>query len=413
MERWKNKLAAALLIFGSLTGCTRQLYMTVDDQKAVSLAGLPSNLETDPDIVAPPNFDGHDKPPTVDYPDRPIRYMTLSEAFAIALESGTRGQTSVASAFANNTINVTSGQGRNSFAYVDDLVSFQGRSAQGDDAIRAFALDPAVVGADIEGALAKFDARWLTQMAWNKVDTATANIFNNFNNGDTAAFSSGIYKPLPTGGTVGITSNLNYTKLANPPTGFAVINPAYQPSVGINFEQPILRDYGIEINQLLPSHPGSTQIAGLTPSGGRTEGILITRIRVEQQRLDFQRSVNIMLFNVENVYWGLYANYFSLYAAEQGLRQSYLTWQLRRSEFEAGKATLHEVAQVRAQFAQFRTQRIQTLQQVLESERELRGLLGLPAGDGKRIVPANAPTLRLTIPTGTLPSRRPSPADRN
>ena len=299
--------------------------------------------------------------------------MTLAEGFAIALESGNRG---LAPSVINtlNPFNTVNGGGRVPFAFVDDLVTFQGRTIAGDDAIRAFALDPAIVGADIEGALAKFDARWITSATWNKVDTATSNVLNNFSNGDTAQFSSALYKPLPTGGVAGITFNTNYTKLSNPPQGFSVINPAWQPSATVSFEQPLLRDYGVEINQLLPAHPGSVFINGLRPSGGRSEGILITRIRSAQQRLDFERSVNIMLFNVENVYWAVYANYFALYAAEQGLRQAYLTWQLRTSEFAAGKATAHEVAQVRAQFASFRTQRIVALQQVIESERQFRAL---------------------------------------
>lgn len=385
MKRWTNKLAAAFLMLGGLAGCKQQLYMTFEDFKAVSVAGLPRDLDTNPDISAPTSDDGHSRPPTVDFPDRPIRYLTLPEAFSIALESGTRGSPAV--------FNALNGGGRAGFVYSDDLVLFQGRGVGGDDAIRAFALDPAIVAADIEGALSKFDTRWRTSMTWQKVDNAVANVFNNFNNGDTAQFTSGLFKPLPTGGLAGITFNTNYTKLSNPPGGFQVLNPSYQPNLTFSFEQPLLRDYGIEINQLLPSHPGSTQLGGLRASGGRTEGILITRIRYGQAKAEFERSVNIMLFNVENVYWALYSSYFTLYAAEQGLRQAYLTWQLRKSELEAGKATAHEVAQVRAQFASFRTQRIQALQQVLESERQLRGMLGLPVNDDKRLVPADAPTL--------------------
>jgi outer membrane protein TolC len=284
---------------------------------------------------------------------------------------------------------------------VDDLGTFTG-AFTGDDAIRAFALDPAIVGADIEGALAKFDTRFITQMAWNKVDTATSNLLNNFTNGDTAQFSSGFYKPLPTGGFASASFATNYTKLAAPPTGFSVINPAYQPSLNFNFEQPLWKDYGIEINQLLASHPNSNTIApggvGLQPSGGRPNGILIQRVKTEQQRADFERSVNTMLFNVENAYWALYANYFGLYAQEQGLRQAYITWQLTKSEVDAGKKTAYELAQVRATFAQFRQQRIDSLQAVIESERQLRGLLALPIEDGKRIVPADAPTLAPVTP---------------
>jgi outer membrane protein TolC len=390
MMRWKKKLTAALLACGGLAGCKQQLYMTLDDNRAVSVPGLPKNLGDSPDVVAIPSAEGHGAPPTVDHPDRPARFLTLSEAFAISLESGTRGNTSIFISLNN--------AGRAGLSYLDDLGTFNSPSFGGDDAIRAFAIDPAAVGSNIEGALAKFDAQWLSTMQWSRVDTAVSNELGNFTNGDTAQFNSGVYKPLPSGGFAGITFNTSYTKLASPPQGFAVINPAYQPSLTFNFEQPLLRDYGVEINQLLPSHPISSQIQGLETSGARAEGILITRIRADQQRADFERSVNLMLFNVETIYWGLYANYFSLYAAEQGLRQAYLTWQLRVSELLAGKTTAHEVAQVRAQFAAFRTQRIVALQSVLESERELRGILGMKIEDGTRLVPADAPTLALYKP---------------
>ena len=71
-------------------------------------------------------------------------------------------------------------------------------------------------------------------------DQAVANIFNNFNNGDFAAYSSGLIKPLPTGGTASITFDVNYSKLGAVPQGFAVINPSYTPSVTFAFEQPLL-----------------------------------------------------------------------------------------------------------------------------------------------------------------------------
>ena len=396
MMRWKKKIASAVMMLGGIGGCKQPLYMTADDHRAVTAAGLPRNIETDPNVASLPNVEGHLAPRDIDDPDRPPRYMTLSEAFAIALESGNRGSQNVSNAL--TTTGTGAGPvfgGRSSLLIADDLVNAQGGrfSSFNDDAIRAFALDPAISGADIEGALAKFDARWLSTMQWNKVDTASISALSNFSNGDTAAFSSGLYKPLPTGGLAGITFNTNYTKLSNPPTGFQVINPAYQPSLNFTFEQPLLQSYGIEMNQLLPTHPGSTQIAGFTATGGRSEGILVTRIRYEQQRAEFERDINVMLFNVENAYWALYANYFSLYANEQGLRQAYMTWQLKKSELEAGKTTAHELAQVRAQFANFRRQRIDSLQTVLESERQLRGLLGMKVEDNLRIVPADAPTL--------------------
>ena len=45
--------------------------------------------------------------------------------------------------------------------------------------------------------------------------------------------------------------------------GFQVVNPAYRPALTFQFEQPLLRGYGVDINQLLPSHPGALSIQGL------------------------------------------------------------------------------------------------------------------------------------------------------
>jgi hypothetical protein len=100
-----------------------------------------------------------------------------------------------------------------------------------------------------------------------------------------------------------------------------------------------------------------------------------------------------MIFNVETAYWNLYGRYYVKYAAEQGLHQTYVTWDQLVQLQAAGLQTKQAVAQVRAQFEQFRSQYLIALQDVLESERRLRGLLGLPFSDGQRIVPADTPIL--------------------
>ena len=43
----------------------------------------------------------------------------------------------------------------------------------------------------------------------------------------------------------------------------------------------------------------------------RTEGILITRLRLDQNRANFDQQVNYMLANVEAAYWNLYAAYYN------------------------------------------------------------------------------------------------------
>ena len=253
MNRWINRVAVAVLALGGLAGCKQQLYLTHDDARAVSLK-IPANLDTDSNVAAPPT-DFHPKPVIITDPDREKRYMTLQEAFAIALEGGTRGTQAV-----NSLSNILGGPtgliGTGRIPYVDDTstISFFGGVLNNpDDSIRAFALDPATIGTNIEHALAKFDTRWSSSMTWTKTDNATASTLTNLTNGDAAAFSSGFYKPMPTGGLTGITFNTNYLKYSAPPSTFGVVNPAYTPSLQFTFEQPLLKGYGIDINQLTPS----------------------------------------------------------------------------------------------------------------------------------------------------------------
>ncbi|WP_020471717.1 TolC family protein [Zavarzinella formosa] len=385
LNRWKKWLFGAVMAV-SATGCTKQLYMTPETKDLATSIGLPPDLATNPNIVATPDVADHKAPSTVLEANREPRYMTLQEAFALALERGNVGTQQ-----GSNFGNLGAGSGRGNL-FQDDLTGNFRPAGGGDDSIRAFALDPAIAAADIEGALSKFDARITTSMSWQKTDQLVANVFNNFNNGDLAAFSSGLFKPLPTGGVAGITFLTNYQKLGAIPAGFAAINPSYQPSLLFQFEQPLLRDNGIDINQLLPAHPGSLTFT-TRASGGRTEGILVTRIRAEQARSTFERDVNLMILNVESTYWQLYAFYFAKYAAEQALRQGYITWDQLQQLQTAGLQTKQGVAQARAQLEEFRFNYMTALQNVIETERQLRGLIGMTLEDGKRIVPADAPTL--------------------
>ena len=280
-----------------------------------------------------------------------------------------------------------------------------GRSVVGSDSIRVLALEPAITGSDIESSLSKFNARWTSSMAWQSIDRPVATAEDLALTGgrplsaiqaEDAFFQTSLLKPLPTGGVAGITFRTDYelSNLGSP------VNPAYRPSLQFQFEQPLLQGYGVEINELRTSHPGSI----LTPftNAGRVEGILITRLRFDEQRAEFERRVNELLVNVELAYWNLYAAYWNLYSREQGLRQAFAAWKFTGQRFQAGASSGAQYAQTRQQYELFRGERLAALAEVQEKERQLRGFLGLPVEDGYRLVPADAPTLAPYRPDWTL-----------
>jgi outer membrane protein TolC len=369
----------ALVAAGSLA-CQRPCYLSENDFNHAATIAIPANLECDPKLSVVPQTGTVPAPTNVEDVQRPIRYLSLREAIAIALEHGTVGLESP----------TTPGTA------VDTLGGFLGTTVQSSDGIRVLAIDPAVVANNIELSLAKFDAIWNTALNWNwseiplgttpttflQTGTFLQNVSSN-----TLTFNTGVLKPLPTGGVAGVTFGL--TSAWNTPP--SVINPAVQPSVTFQFEQPLLQGFGVEINQLRDFHPGSN----LNPfnTGGFGEGILITRIRRDQARAEFERNLTYLLLNVEAAYWNLYGAYYQLYSREESMRYAFESWRLTEILFKGGRTPEQNMAQTWVQYEQFRSQRMTALGQVLESERQLRGLLGLKIEDGFRIVPTDPPTV--------------------
>jgi outer membrane protein TolC len=390
---WKIGLTSLVLAILTTFGCQQQTFLTEADYHAYRDLALPPCLEESEQIKGIVPSAGNVPPPmTVDDTQRKPRYLSLREAIAIALERGTIGvQSPDLPGMA-----------------VDTLGGFAGRAIVSSDGIRVLAFDPAILANDIEISLSKFDTLWNASFNWSRTETPVGTsplfaagggsvVLGGGTGGlgaagasiasDQVAFNTGLIKPLPTGGVAGITFNL--TRDRSQP--HSAIDPVYQPQIQFTFEQPLLQGFGEEINQLRPNHPGSL----LTPFSTAlpVEGILITRIRLDQQKAEFERNINYLLLNVEAAYWNLYGAYYNLYAREEGLRYTYEYWRLTRALFENGRTPIQTLEQIRLQYEQFRGQRLTALGQVLESERQLRSLLGLPIEDGCRLVPVDAPVL--------------------
>jgi hypothetical protein len=402
---WKSTFGALTLLLTILVGCKSRVFLT-EGQNNIYKGPVPFDLQENPNVGSTPTISVTNAPPTLYNLDRQIHYLSLAEAVSIALEQGTVGQPSL----------LFPGVG------LDNLITApQGSPPAGSDSIRVLAMDPATTASNIDASLAKFDAVVGSSMLWNATDQPIVSPIQNLQAGGTASgltaivqqqaqFQSGIYKPLATGGVAGITFTAPYT-MTNLPSR---LNPFYQPSLQFTFEQPLLQGFGTEINQLRAFHPGS--IIPISPpnsitappatqflpynfnnlSGvglGLPPGILIARIRFNQNRAEFERNVNQMLLNVETAYWNLYGSYYQLYSREQGLRFAYETWKITGDQYRVGKVSRAALAQAEGQYNLFRSQRLQAIDTLLDNERQLRAMLGMHIEDGTRLVPSDPPTL--------------------
>lgn len=394
MKRWINGVACLAVSLGMAAGCSQKCFL---DEKVYRDAHvLPAGLEDNsPEALVQASTTMIPAPPTVDIPDRPARYLSLQEAVAIGLENG-------AASSRNGGVNTP--------GVVDDspAIPTGGSLNAQSDRIRVLALQPAISAASMEASLARFDTLWATGINWSSTDEFSQGL-QNFNNGSKASFSSTLMKLLSGGGVGSISFATDYTLLQNPPTGnIAVVNPNYTTRLTFGFEQPLLRNAGTEINQLLtragqltgstiPSAAAqvfNTQQGNLQSVAGQpVEGILISRLRFDQQRAEFERQMQNLLLNVEVAYWKLYQAYGQLYSNEEVLRILHKTWMVNYYQVQTGKLPPDNLYQIRGQYEEFRGERMNSLGAVLEAERNLRGILGMPTEDGTRLVPVTPPTL--------------------
>jgi outer membrane protein TolC len=391
---WLHGCVGVLLAFVlalAATGCRQQVFL---DQECFKQSHeiLPTQVEKDYTYGGDALQPFTKAPPTLLDPNRPAWNMTLHEAMAIALENGSIGDAAGAGAGALNETQAA-------FAG-----SVAGAIVQADR-LKILAMNPAISGANLEATMARFDTHFIASLGVNNIDELQQSPFASPNEQNAQA-ALALVKAMPTGGVIASSISSNYRYLPNAASQ-QVPAQLYEQRLTIGIEQPLLRNFGVELNQILTAFPvfggtGANAAAQVDYNnrsqaannlGLANEGILISRIRIDQQRAEFERRVQNLLLNVEVAYWKLYESYGILYSYEEVLRIAHKAWVQNHAKFLAGTIGPANYHPIRAQYEEFRGNRIESLAGVLERERILRGLLGLQVEDGKRIVPIDPPTL--------------------
>src|SRR5687767_2754166 len=114
-------------------------------------------------------------PATVNALDKKTRYLSLAEAFALALERGYVGFELINSpGFAS-----------------EDLVRFNGATITGPDSVRVLALEPALSGANVDLSLSRFDAQLFSNASLAEIDNPPQGIAST-RNGSASTVSFGL-----------------------------------------------------------------------------------------------------------------------------------------------------------------------------------------------------------------------------
>jgi outer membrane protein TolC len=396
MMHWKATTIVLAIALATLAGCSQPIYLH-DCDEFTRRVGVPPDIACNPNLQNEKASPDVPLPPTIDDPERTPMYVTLHQCIALALENGVTGLQTA----------------RNFGLLDDDLVTSQSLGAQFfGDSIRVLALNPAITGTNIEFNMARYDPLFRSVVSASAVDNVAGDSgafrngqFANFGVSAEQAFASGGQATIRFGSETnqGITPATNfYSRFAQQNFFTNTLNPQYTPDLSFSFDQPLLYGFGSDINSLLSQHPEVINNVGAQTYNRSVElqqtGIVLARIKFDVDRADFERSVNFMLANVEIAYWNLYGAFVNLFSSEQALRQAHTAWKINKAKYDAGSIAVTQYAQIRGQYEQFRGDRLVALGQVLDAERTLRGLMGLPAADGTRLVPVDTPTVSQFLP---------------
>lgn len=253
-------------------------------------------------------------------------------------------------------------------------------------------LDPAVAASSangVEAALAAFDAQYTQSLTWSGTDQPNniavgglgAAFTPSTSEGTAAAYQSQLQKRTAHGSQFSIRHVVQYDRNNRP---FRQFSSDFTGWIEAEWRQPILRGSGLKYNRIV----GSSQVPGVY------NGVLIARINEDVALADFETQVIELVEDVEEAYWRLWEAYRLLEANVKGRETALRTFQYQSVRLEVGAGRQDEEAQAQSQYYQFEANVQSQLggpQGLYFREQRLRYLLGMPAADGKLLLPTTNP----------------------
>lgn len=235
----------------------------------------------------------------------------------------------------------------------------------------------------MDAALSDFDARLASSLTFtgqdNRVNTAGLPVSQT----DGGAFNTSLSKAFATGATASVISNWS-DSWSNSTTNY--YPSTYQGVLGAQISQPLLAGSGVEFTRVAgPTNPAFGAITGVS------QGVAIARINQDLSLADFEIAVRTALRDIENAYWDLYLAYRLYDTSVTAHESAFQTWREAQTKLEVGTLKKAEELQARDRLYETKASLELALNQLYQSESELRRLIGLPMNDGTVLRPSEEP----------------------
>ncbi|CAN5706495.1 hypothetical protein BH23PLA1_BH23PLA1_05470 [soil metagenome] len=383
-DRRARLATATALACMALAGCQRLPY--IDQSKTVPHDHLAAIEAEDLEVrqaaffsELPTQLPRIDPPRTPDNPDTmEIWNMSLQEAIQIGMDN-------------SEVIRVISlgAQGIPITGFEPTPLNTQAGSALGAGTL-ATVYDPAIQETQIARALSAFDAQLTTRFFYQRseflVNNALQAGFFGFADPVPAlirqagapqglpSFEAALQRRFATGAVARVANQVDYQFSNSPVNTFP---SAYNARTLLQFSQPLLG--------------GSDQTG---PSGleANRAPIVIQRLNADVSVWRFKAEIMAMVRSIEQQYWALAQQQVQYWSRRQAVKLGEAILERELTKLIIGTGAQPDVAEAEERLRSFQLELVQATGDLINTERQLRNILGLKPNDNRRIVPITAPT---------------------
>ncbi len=185
------------------------------------------------------------------------------------------------------------------------------------------------------------------------------------------SFSTEISQQLPTGGTFSLSLD-GYSYDTN--RNFMTINPRYESTLSLDITQPLLKDFGLKISR---------------------KDIIVAKNELEISERDLERSIQEIVYQVEQAYWNYVYAIENLDVQKQSLKLAEDLLEKNKRSVEVGTMAPIEIINAQATVAQRQADILAAETEVKNNEDILKTIINLTSDiempRGVTIVPKDKP----------------------
>jgi HAE1 family hydrophobic/amphiphilic exporter-1 len=249
--------------------------------------------------------------------------------------------------------------------------------------VKVAGYQPGIEGSRTVEAQAHFDPVFYTNVQWQSKDEVTGGqVFNDFGNSLIPITSNtaesqvgsgeiGIQQNLDSGGQVQLSYDNTYNWFS-PQT--QELNPFYTSQLTLQLTQPLLRNFGYDVNQAQ---------------------IVVSRLTQRESILEFRKAVEENAMDIEKAYWQLVEALRDIRTEEALVAQTETTYTILNTRMEQGLDVSElQVAQAQTVLESRRGQLVQFKAHARDLSDQLKALMSdpeYPVSSSVVILPADAP----------------------